>query len=109
MTMKMNHTKPNDTFLSYLVLFVWGFLLMEVGLGQNPTTEIKVGVVLDLQTNFSKISLTSINMSLSDFYENHPNYRTRIVLHIRDSEEDTVQASAAGSLILFLALPLHVM
>ncbi|CAA7038060.1 unnamed protein product [Microthlaspi erraticum] len=69
---------------------------MEVVLGQNQTTEIKVGVVLDLQTSFSKNCLTSINMSLSDFYEDHPNYRTRLVLHVRDSMQDTVQASAAA-------------
>ncbi|CAA7017577.1 unnamed protein product [Microthlaspi erraticum] len=35
-------------------------------------------------------------MSLSDFYKDHPNYRTRLVLHVRDSMEDTVQASAAA-------------
>ncbi|EOA26543.1 hypothetical protein CARUB_v10022601mg [Capsella rubella] len=68
---------------------------MEVGLGQNQTI-IKVGVVLDLNTTFSKICLTSMNMSLSDFYEDHPSYRTRITLHVRDSMEDTVQASAAA-------------
>ncbi|ESQ51409.1 hypothetical protein EUTSA_v10016194mg [Eutrema salsugineum] len=92
----MNTTKTHNTFLSYFFLFLWGFLLMEVGLGQNPTTEIKVGVVLDLKTNFSKICLTSINMSLSDFYKDHPNYRRRLALHVRDSMEDTVQASAAA-------------
>ncbi|CAA7017576.1 unnamed protein product [Microthlaspi erraticum] len=35
-------------------------------------------------------------MSLSDFYEDHPKYRTRLVLHVRDSMEDAVQASAAA-------------
>nr|ABW74565.1 glutamate receptor [Boechera divaricarpa] len=67
----------------------------QVGLGKNQTSEINVGVVLDLNTTFSKICLTSINMSLSDFYEDHPSYRTRLTLHVRDSMEDTVQASAA--------------
>nr|ABW74564.1 glutamate receptor 3 [Boechera divaricarpa] len=92
----MNPTKTNNSFLSYFVLFVWGFLLMEVGLGQNQTREIKVGVVLDLNTTFSKICLTSINMALSDFYKDHPNYRTRLAVHVRDSMKDTVQASAAA-------------
>ncbi|CAL9234776.1 unnamed protein product [Arabidopsis halleri] len=88
--------KTNNTFLNYFVLFVWGILLMEVGLGQNQIREIKVGVVLDLQTNFSKICLTAINLSLSDFYKDYSNYSTRLVLHVRDSMEDTVQASAAA-------------
>ncbi|KAF2569636.1 hypothetical protein F2Q68_00027659 [Brassica cretica] len=71
-------------------------MLMNVGLGKNPTSEIKIGIVLDLQTPFSQICLTSINMSLSDFYENHSNYTTRLAIHIRDSLEDAVQASAAA-------------
>ena len=94
----MNPTKANNIFLG--VPFIWGFMLMNVGLGKNPTSEIKIGIVLDLQTPFSKICLTSINMSLSDFYENHSNYTTRIAIHVRDSLEDAVQASAAG-LVLF--------
>ncbi|CAE6019222.1 unnamed protein product [Arabidopsis arenosa] len=69
---------------------------MAVGLGQNQTSEIKVGVVLDLNTAFSKNCLASINMALSDFYAYHPNYLTRLTLHVRDSMEDTVQASAAA-------------
>ncbi|CAH8282339.1 unnamed protein product [Eruca vesicaria subsp. sativa] len=71
---------------------------MDIGLGQNTTSEeIKVGVVLDLKTNFSKICLTSINMSLSDFYQTHSHYRTRLALHIRDSMEDIVEASVAAA------------
>ncbi|CAN7018333.1 unnamed protein product [Brassica oleracea var. botrytis] len=78
---------------------------MDVGLGKTPTSdEIKVGVVLDLKTNFSKICLTSINMSLSDFYQIHPHYRTRLALHVRDSMEDVVQASAA--VLYFFSLDL---
>nr|ABW81168.1 GTR2 [Capsella rubella] len=73
---------------------------MDVGLGQNQEREIKVGVVLDLQTNFSKICLTAIKMSLSDFYKDNSNYSTRLVLHVRDSMEDAVQASAAAALDL---------
>ncbi|CAH2060177.1 unnamed protein product, partial [Thlaspi arvense] len=92
----MNPTKINHTFMGYFVLFVWGFVLMEVGLGQNPKSEIKVGVVLDLKTNFSKICLTFINMSLSDFYEKHADYNTRLAIHVRDSAGDVVQASAAA-------------
>uniref|UniRef100_A0A0D3C2T4 Receptor ligand binding region domain-containing protein n=1 Tax=Brassica oleracea var. oleracea TaxID=109376 RepID=A0A0D3C2T4_BRAOL len=70
---------------------------MDAGLGQNTRSdEIKVGVVIDLKTNFSKICLTSINMSLSDFYQTHPHHRTRLALHVRDSMEDIVEASAAA-------------
>ncbi|CAN7018334.1 unnamed protein product [Brassica oleracea var. botrytis] len=95
--MTNNTTKTRNTFLSYFVPFLWGFVVMDAGLGQNTRSdEIKVGVVIDLKTNFSKICLTSINMSLSDFYQTHPHYRTRLALHVRDSMEDTVEASVAA-------------
>ncbi|WZY89980.1 hypothetical protein YC2023_046715 [Brassica napus] len=77
---------------------------MDGGLGQNPTRhEIKVGVVLDLKTNFSKICLTSINMSLSEFYQAHPNYRTRLALHVRDFMEDIVEATVADGVLDFMS------
>jgi len=98
----MNPRKTNNTFMYYFVLFVCGFVLMEGCLGQNQTTEIKVGVVLDLHTSFSKLCLTSINISLSDFYKYHSDYTTRLAIHIRDSMEDVVQASSAGSFLLCL-------
>ncbi|KAL0897377.1 hypothetical protein Bca101_081338 [Brassica carinata] len=95
--MTNNTTKTHNTVLTYFVPLLWGFLLMDVGLGQNTTSdEIKVGVVIDLKTNFSKICLTSINVSLSDFYQTHPHYRTRLTLHVRDSKEDIVEASVAA-------------
>ena len=104
LSMMMTTTKTRNTFLSHFVLFLSCFVLMEVGLGRSPTSEIKVGVTLDLKTTFSKICLTSLNMSLSDFYEDHPNYRTRLAIHVRDSMEDVVQASAAGSFLFSLLL-----
>ncbi|GLT27205.1 hypothetical protein SLA2020_022220 [Shorea laevis] len=35
-------------------------------------------------------------MAISDFYFNHGNYRTRLVLNVKDSEGDIVGAAAAG-------------
>ncbi|KAF8084042.1 hypothetical protein N665_0736s0003 [Sinapis alba] len=96
----LNLVKTKNIFLGYFVLFVWSFVLVEVGLGKKQTNEIKVGVVLDLQTPFSKICLTSINLSLSDFYKHHAHYNTRLVVHVRDSLENVVQASAAAALDL---------
>ncbi|XP_010557249.1 PREDICTED: glutamate receptor 2.7-like isoform X2 [Tarenaya hassleriana] len=96
--MKIIHftTNPKSPLCSSFFSFVWCFLLMGVGFGQNSTREVKVGVVLDLHTTFSKICLSSIHVSLSDFYANHPNYTTRLSLLIRDSKKDVVAASAAA-------------
>ncbi|OMP05941.1 glutamate-gated kainate-type ion channel receptor subunit GluR5 [Corchorus capsularis] len=37
-------------------------------------------------------------MALSDFYETHTSYRTRLVLNSRDSKVDVVGAAAAATL-----------
>ncbi|OMO86160.1 hypothetical protein CCACVL1_09761 [Corchorus capsularis] len=34
-------------------------------------------------------------MALSDFYQTHPHYKTRLLLHHMDSNEDVVQAAAS--------------
>ncbi|OMO90641.1 putative glutamate receptor 2 plant [Corchorus olitorius] len=33
-------------------------------------------------------------MALSDFYQTHPHYKTRLLLHPTDSKGDVVQAAA---------------
>ncbi|KAJ6856078.1 hypothetical protein NC651_037831 [Populus alba x Populus x berolinensis] len=73
---------------------------MEMGVAQNTTGSIpvNVGVTLDLDSLEANISLSCINMALSDFYATRGDYRTRLVLAIRDSKKDAVGAAAAGYL-----------
>ena len=63
---------------------------------QNTKISVNVGVVLDMETSFGKMGMSCINMSLSDFYAARPKYKTRLVLHLRDSKSDVVGAAAAG-------------
>ena len=72
---------------------------------QNKTLiPVNVGVVLDMEKWIGKMGLSCISMALSDFYASHGYYRTRLVLHTRDSKDDVVGAAAAGSLTLSLSL-----
>ncbi|KAJ6856246.1 hypothetical protein NC651_037976 [Populus alba x Populus x berolinensis] len=86
------------------------FLVVEMGMAKNSTSiiPVNVGVVLDLDNDLdSKIGLSCINMSLSDFYDTHGDYKTfydthgdyktRLVLITRDSKNDVAGAAAAGS------------
>ncbi|CAK7354060.1 unnamed protein product [Dovyalis caffra] len=75
-----------------------------MGVAQNTTSiPVNVGVVLDLNdVLYGSIGLSCINMALSDFYATHGDYKTRLVLHIRDSKRDVVGAAAAGK--VFAAL-----
>ena len=85
-------------FLSLWVLFI------EMGMAQNTTIPVNVGVVLDFDTSFGKRGLSCIPMALSDFYASHGNYKTRLVLKTRDSRRDVVGAAAAGTPSLSLSL-----
>ncbi|TXG62336.1 hypothetical protein EZV62_013699 [Acer yangbiense] len=61
------------------------------------TTPVNVGVILDVNNDeFGKIWLSCINMALSDFYTNSHDYRTRLLLNVRDSKTDVVAAAAAA-------------
>ena len=72
-------------------------MLDKVVVTQNTTIPVNVGVVLDLDSLVGKIGWSCINMALSDFYASHGDYKTRLVLNIRDSNEDVVGAAAAGT------------
>uniref|UniRef100_K3YZ13 Glutamate receptor n=1 Tax=Setaria italica TaxID=4555 RepID=K3YZ13_SETIT len=75
------------------------FLAFSSAVAQNVTEskvqEFHVGVVLDLGTTVGKVAHTSISIAVEDFYAIHPNYTTRLVLHVRDSMSDDVQAASA--------------
>ncbi|KAJ6862076.1 hypothetical protein NC652_039034 [Populus alba x Populus x berolinensis] len=87
---------PALSFFSLLFLKIFFF---EMGMAKNSTSiiPVKVGVVLDLDNDLDgKIGLSGINMSLSDFYGTHGDYKTRLVLITRDSKNDVAGAAAAG-------------
>lgn len=77
-------------------------LITHCDAAQNATktgVDVPVGVILDLGTLVGKTTWTSIQMALEDFYAVHNNYTTKLVLHIRDSNSNNVQAASAGNLM----------
>ncbi|XP_038976101.1 glutamate receptor 2.9-like [Phoenix dactylifera] len=82
---------------SFLVIFsIFVSDRAGVVLAQNLTISVDVGVILDLGSIEGKRSRTSISMAIDDFYAAHRNYRTRIILHTRDSNQDDVGAASAA-------------
>jgi hypothetical protein len=96
--------RENNLVLS-LLFFVIVFL-MQVGEAQNRITNVNVGIVNDIGTAYSNMTLLCINMSLSDFYSSHPETQTRLVTTVVDSKNDVVTAAAAGTRIP-ISLNLH--
>ncbi|KAL5570002.1 hypothetical protein UlMin_026577 [Ulmus minor] len=64
---------------------------------QHTSVPVKVGVVVDHERWVGKLGLSCIEMALSDFYAfSGHNYKTRLLLHSRDSKNDVVEAAAAA-------------
>lgn len=63
---------------------------------ENMTIPFHVGVILDMDMLVGQMGWTSISMAIEDFYSINGDYRTRVVLHARDSNDDVVQATDAG-------------
>ncbi|XP_051134690.1 glutamate receptor 1.2-like isoform X2 [Andrographis paniculata] len=76
-----------------------GFLEFEVSTSDDDSKRIiNIGLVSDMESSSweGKVVRSSISMSLGDFYNLNGGYRTRIVLHVRDSKGDSLQSVAAA-------------
>jgi ionotropic glutamate receptor len=75
-------------------------LVFSSGAAQNatvsPAEEFHVGVILDLGSLVGKVALTSISLAVEDFYAACQNCSRKLVLHVRDSMGNDVQAASAG-------------
>ena len=106
-SMEKNRAKPMYVF----IFFNWLLLSFFMGMARENATilPVKVGIILDLYGITGKMGLSCIKMSLSDFYESHSDYKTRIVLNIRNSHRDVVTAAAQGSLSISLIVYINLL
>ncbi|GKE08278.1 putative periplasmic binding protein-like protein I, partial [Tanacetum coccineum] len=78
-----------------MLVFVLLMSLISIVNGKTKT-EVGVGVILDIETSFGKMSRSCISMALHDFYQQHDNYTTMIVPDFRDSKQNNVEAVSAA-------------
>ncbi|XP_044949210.1 glutamate receptor 2.8-like [Hordeum vulgare subsp. vulgare] len=81
------------------ILFLLLLLLGDLGVAQDTTSkadEFHVGVILNLGSLVGKVARTSISLAVEDFYAAHRNYSTKLVLHVRDSMGNDIQAASAA-------------
>ncbi|KAK3437754.1 hypothetical protein EUGRSUZ_C02432 [Eucalyptus grandis] len=63
---------------------------------ENPAKEmIQVRLVHSMNSTVGKVMVSCISMALSDFYGVHADYHTRLSLHVRDPEDDTMDAASS--------------
>ncbi|KAA8550528.1 hypothetical protein F0562_002212 [Nyssa sinensis] len=99
----MEMRRKNSTILTiYLILF--GLLTQLFAHEFNPSAsdslstvanEIPVGVILDMGSWVGKTVHSCITMAVSEFYALNSHYKTRIVLHTRDSQGEPLPALSA--------------
>ena len=64
----------------------------------NGDVFIDMGIILDMESWIGKSIHRCITMAISDFYALNHSYKTRIVVHTRDSIGDLVKALSSGTL-----------
>ncbi|XP_075519189.1 glutamate receptor 2.8-like [Primulina tabacum] len=83
-----------------LKLFIISLLILPLRAAQSSsnssTVDFHVGVILDLNSTVGRIGESCISMALTDFYSVHKDFKTRLVLHFKDSNESVVDAAAAA-------------
>ena len=82
------------------VLLVLGWGLGSALIAENTSgvvREVKVGVAVDYGRLAGKMGLSSIQMALSHWYaSNGTQYKTRLIIHPRDTNSDVIGAASAG-------------
>ncbi|KAK4492161.1 hypothetical protein RD792_002958 [Penstemon davidsonii] len=69
---------------------------------------INIGVIVDMGSWLGKVVSSCITMAIMDFYNVNSQYKTRIVLHMRDSRGDSLH-SIAAALDLLEIIKVHAM
>ncbi|KAG8380242.1 hypothetical protein BUALT_Bualt07G0172900 [Buddleja alternifolia] len=82
--------------VSLLCLF---FSLCNAQMGV-PNRTFQVGVILDLDSLVGRVGLCSLSLTLSDFYSSNRDYTSRLVLHVRDSQGQVIDAASSALSLL---------
>jgi len=86
--------RSGHLLLLALLFFFLLFVLSPKARAANRSVD--VGVILHMSSWIGNISWSCMPMALDDFYAKHPNYTTRLNLHLRDSGNSSFGAAEAG-------------
>ena len=82
--------------LLLLMLMLLCFQLQPNAQDESTYTEIPVGVILNMRSWVGKTVHSCITIALSEFYKVNNHYQTRIVVHNRDTQGETLHALRTG-------------
>ncbi|KAK9698201.1 hypothetical protein RND81_08G088600 [Saponaria officinalis] len=82
-----------------VLLLLWLFATTKAA--ENGTISVDIGVIYGEDSQLGKMGFNSIQMALSEFYNTHGHYRTRIALHTRlYHRKDSIVGAASAALYL---------
>ncbi|KAG5601874.1 hypothetical protein H5410_033244 [Solanum commersonii] len=89
-------------FLQLVSIISFCHYVMPIRGEDNNTSAVKVdlGIILDMETDVGKVMHTCILLAIEDYHAVASHTATRIVLHLRDSEKDDVEAASAAIYLL---------
>jgi len=95
------------SFLLVLLFFISNCFASSQNNDDDKRIRVRVGLVLDLGSVEGKIVRSSVSMALSDFYDNHNDYKTRLSLLVRDSHGEPLLALASGNILHYSCTSLY--
>nr|XP_043636648.1 glutamate receptor 1.2-like [Erigeron canadensis] len=93
--MDITKRKGKILLLFFMLIMLW-FQMPSQAQDDLPYKEIPVGVILEMESMIGKSVHSSISMAVSDFYMANSHYKTRIVIHNRDSHGESLHAVSAA-------------
>ena len=84
------------TTLLFLMVMLVCFQIQSKAQEDLTYKEIPVGVILDMGSWVGKTVHSCITITLSEFYKVNSHYQTRIVVHNRDTQGETLHALQTG-------------
>lgn len=76
------------------ILFFWVMAARSEGLDSNGgVVEVKIGLIVDLNSSMGVMVESCIAMAQYDFYRSHPSYRTKLAFHTKNSHKALAAAS----------------
>ncbi|PWA35082.1 Extracellular ligand-binding receptor [Artemisia annua] len=103
-SMEIISRKRTDVFFLILMLFCFQ---LPIKAQDDPSYEIPVGVILDMGSWVGKTVHSCITMTLSDFYTVNNRYKTRIILHGRDTHGEPLHALSTGKVLFYIVFALY--
>ncbi|GJT11854.1 hypothetical protein Tco_0858896 [Tanacetum coccineum] len=91
--MEIKSRKLTDVL--FLIIMLICFQICSKAQEDSSYKEIPVGVILDMGSWVGKIVHSCMNMALSEFYTVNNHYKTRMVLHSRDTHGEPLHALSA--------------